>query len=73
MRTDALFGFQVPLALPGVDSQVLNPRETWADKSAYDSQARALVDMFRANFEKFETHVDADVLAAAPALREAAE
>jgi phosphoenolpyruvate carboxykinase (ATP) len=73
MRTDALFGFQVPLALPGVDSQILNPRETWADKAAYDQQARALVDMFRANFAKFATHVDADVLAAAPALRQAAE
>jgi phosphoenolpyruvate carboxykinase (ATP) len=73
MRTDPLFGFQVPLALPGVDSKILNPRETWADKAAYDAQARALVDMFRANFEKFETHVDADVLAAAPVLKQAAE
>jgi phosphoenolpyruvate carboxykinase (ATP) len=73
MRTDPLFGFQVPLALPGVDPKILNPRETWADKAAYDVQARALVDMFRANFEKFEVHVDADVKAAAPVLREAAE
>jgi phosphoenolpyruvate carboxykinase (ATP) len=73
MRTDPLFGFQVPLALPGVDPAILNPRETWADKAAYDAQARALVDMFRANFEKFEVHVDADVKAAAPVLREAAE
>jgi phosphoenolpyruvate carboxykinase (ATP) len=73
MRTDPLFGFQVPLALPGVDPKILNPRETWADKAAYDAQARALVDMFRANFAKFETHVDADVLAAAPILAQAAE
>jgi phosphoenolpyruvate carboxykinase (ATP) len=73
MRTDPLFGFQVPLALPGVEPAILNPRETWGDKAAYDAQARALVDMFRANFGKFETHVDADVLAAAPALRQAAE
>ena len=73
MRTDPLFGFQVPLALPGVDPAILNPRETWADKAAYDAQARALVDMFRANFTKFESHVDADVLAAAPVLKQAAE
>jgi phosphoenolpyruvate carboxykinase (ATP) len=73
MRTDPLFGFQVPLALPGVDSSILNPRETWADKAAYDAQARALVDMFKRNFEKFEVHVDEDVKAAAPALKEAAE
>jgi phosphoenolpyruvate carboxykinase (ATP) len=73
MRTDPVFGFQAPTALPGIDPAILNPRETWSDKAAYDAQARALVDMFRANFEKFEVHVDADVKAAAPALRQAAE
>jgi phosphoenolpyruvate carboxykinase (ATP) len=73
MRTDPLFGFQVPTALPGVDPAILNPRETWGDKAAYDAQARALVDMFKVNFEKFEVHVDEDVKAAAPALRQAAE
>ena len=73
MRTDPLFGFQVPVSLPGVDPKILTPRETWADKAAYDAQARALVDMFQKNFEKFEVHVDADVKAAAPVLREAAE
>jgi phosphoenolpyruvate carboxykinase (ATP) len=73
MRKDAMFGFQVPLALEGVDPKILNPRDTWADKSAYDAQARALVDMFAKNFAKFESHVDADVKAAAPALQRAAE
>jgi phosphoenolpyruvate carboxykinase (ATP) len=73
MRADPLFGFEVPLALPGVEPAILNPRETWPDKAAYDAQARALVDMFRANFAKFESHVDRDVLAAAPLLRQAAE
>ncbi len=73
MRTDAMFGFQVPLALDGVDKTILNPRETWADKAAYDIQAKALVDMFTTNFAKFEAHVDADVKAAAPHLQTAAE
>jgi phosphoenolpyruvate carboxykinase (ATP) len=68
-----VFGFQVPTSLDGVDPAILNPRETWADKAAYDAQARALVDMFNKNFAKFEVHVDADVRAAAPTLREAAE
>ncbi|MGE3064503.1 MAG: phosphoenolpyruvate carboxykinase [Hyphomicrobiaceae bacterium] len=73
MRVDPVFGFQVPTALQGVEPSILNPRETWADKAAYDAQAKALVDMFNANFAKFASHVDADVMAAAPALRAAAE
>jgi phosphoenolpyruvate carboxykinase (ATP) len=72
-RTDPLFGFQVPVALNGVDPAILNPRETWADKAAYDAQARALVGMFGKNFAKFEVHVDAEVKAAAPTLKVAAE
>jgi len=73
MRTDPIFGFQVPLSLDGVDAKILNPRDTWTDKSAYDVQAKALVEMFNKNFSKFEQHVDAEVKAAAPALRQAAE
>jgi phosphoenolpyruvate carboxykinase (ATP) len=73
MRRDTLFGFEVPTALEGVDPKILTPRETWADKAAYDATARALVDMFNKNFAKFEAHVDADVKAAAPALKLAAE
>ncbi len=73
MRRDPVFGFQVPLELEGVDSAILNPRDTWEDKAAYDTQAKALVDMFIDNFEKFESHVDPDVRAAAPAMRDAAE
>jgi phosphoenolpyruvate carboxykinase (ATP) len=73
MRVDPHFKFRVPVAVPGVDSKILNPRDTWADKAAYDAQARKLVEMFRANFKKFEAHVGPDVLQAAPVLAEAAE
>jgi phosphoenolpyruvate carboxykinase (ATP) len=73
MRIDPHFGFRVPVSVPGVDSKILNPRETWADKAAYDAQARKLVGMFRDNFRKFEAHVGHDVLEAAPQLAEAAE
>jgi phosphoenolpyruvate carboxykinase (ATP) len=73
MRRDPVFGFQVPLELEGVDPAILNPRDTWEDKAAYDAQAKALVDMFIDNFEKFENHVDPDVRDAAPAMRDAAE
>ncbi|MEI9990533.1 MAG: phosphoenolpyruvate carboxykinase [Rhizomicrobium sp.] len=73
MGVDPHFRFRVPVAVHGVDSKILNPRDTWADKTAYDAQATKLVGMFRKNFEKFEAHVGPDVLEAAPALAEAAE
>ena len=73
MRVDPNFGFQVPVAVPGVDTKILNPRDTWSDKAAYDAQAKKLVSMFRENFKIFESHVGNDVLEAAPILAQAAE
>src|SRR5690606_6340329 len=69
MRRDEIFGFDVPTAVDGVDAKILNPRDTWADKTAFDATAAGLVAMFTGNFAKFEGHVDAEVRAAGPALR----
>jgi phosphoenolpyruvate carboxykinase (ATP) len=73
LRTDANFGFAVPVSVPGVDDGILDPRSTWADGAAYDAQARRLVDMFITNFAKFESHVDGSVRDAAPGTKIAAE
>jgi phosphoenolpyruvate carboxykinase (ATP) len=72
-RTDPNFGFDVPVAVTGVESGILDPRSTWQDGAAYDAQASKLVQMFVTNFAKFEDHVDGNVRDAAPGLREAAE
>ena len=72
-RTDANFGFAVPAAVDGIDSAILNPRETWANPAAYDAMARKLVGMFVKNFAKFEAKAGADVMAASPAAQLAAE
>ena len=72
-RTDPNFGFAVPVAAAGVDTAILDPRSTWADRQAYDRQARRLVGMFIDNFAKFEDHVDAAILGASPRIQEAAE
>ncbi|MBY8827923.1 phosphoenolpyruvate carboxykinase [Hephaestia mangrovi] len=65
-RTDANFGFKVPVAVPGVDPAILDPRATWADKQAYDAMAATLVDLFVENFAQFEEAVDEGVRQAAP-------
>ena len=53
-RLDPLFGFEVPVSVPGVQASLLNPRLTWSDPTAYDVKARELAEMFRANFAKFD-------------------
>ncbi len=73
MRRDPLFGFEVPFAVEGVEPRLLTPRDTWIDAKAYDNEARRLVGLFNRNFERFESHVDAEVRAAAPVAALAAE
>ena len=72
-RTDPYFGFAVPTQLAGVEPHLLYPSKTWANKAEFDETARKLVTMFQNNFTPFESHVDADVRAAAPQSRIAAE
>jgi len=72
-RIDPYFGFAVPQSVPGVEPHLLYPFKTWKDKAEFDQTARRLVGMFRDNFVKFEDHVEADVRAAAPEVRIAAE
>ena len=53
-RVDEVFGFDVPVTVPGVQPSLLEPRLTWADPDAYDVKARELAEMFRRNFERFD-------------------
>jgi phosphoenolpyruvate carboxykinase (ATP) len=70
MRLDPLFGFEVPMSVPGVEERLLDPRQCWADGDAYDAQATKLVALFRKNFEKFGPEANAE---AGPRLQMAAE
>ena len=65
-RKDPNFGFEVPVAVPGVDATILDPRQTWSNKDEYDATATKLVDLFVANFAQFSEYVDAGVREAAP-------
>ena len=63
---DEIFGLAMPTAVPGVPSEVLNPRNTWADKDAYDAAAAKVAGMFVKNFEKFADQASDEILSAAP-------
>ncbi|CAN5802784.1 phosphoenolpyruvate carboxykinase (ATP) [soil metagenome] len=52
-ENDPVFGLAVPTAIPGIPSDIMQPRSTWPDAEAYDAQASKLAQMFRDNFKKF--------------------
>lgn len=58
---DSVFGLHIPTSIHGVPDEVLNPREAWADKDAYDQKAAFLSNLFKENFSKF-TNVAEDIL-----------
>jgi phosphoenolpyruvate carboxykinase (ATP) len=66
LRTDELFGFEVPTAVPGVDAKLLDPRSTWRDPAEYDRKARELAQLFADNFQKRFGDVGPSVRAAGP-------
>jgi len=65
-RKDPNFGFEVPVAVPGVDNAILDPRGTWANPAEYDATAAKLVDLFVQNFAEFAPHVDEGVRQSGP-------
>ena len=63
---DPVFGFAVPQDCPGVPHEILNPRNTWTDKQAYDERAAFLAELFKKNFLKYADGVSKEIAAAGP-------
>ena len=63
---DPVFGFGIPASVPGVPSEILIPKNTWADADSYDEKANRLAEMFVRNFESFSAGMSPEVIAAAP-------
>jgi phosphoenolpyruvate carboxykinase (ATP) len=64
-KTIPVFSFKVPTALPGVDSGILDPRDTYADASEWEKKAKDLAERFIKNFKKYETNEAGKALVAA--------
>ena len=65
-ETMPIFGLEIPTNCPGVPNEILNARNTWADKDAYDAKAQHLANSFVSNFEKYKSEANEEILAAAP-------
>ena len=65
-QQDPIFGLHIPQSCPNVPDEILNPRNTWEDKAAYDAKAIHLAKAFHANFEKFADGVTDEVKNAGP-------
>jgi phosphoenolpyruvate carboxykinase (ATP) len=64
--THPIFGLEMPTECEGVSADILNPKNTWADKNAYDEKANLLAEKFVANFKKYEAETNDEILSAAP-------
>ncbi|HTN47609.1 MAG TPA: phosphoenolpyruvate carboxykinase (ATP) [Flavipsychrobacter sp.] len=65
-----VFGVLVPQTCPNTPDEILNPRDTWADKEAYDKKANELAQLFIKNFEKYADQANEEIRSAAPKVME---
>lgn len=61
-----VFGLEMPTTCENVPDEVLNPKQTWEDKAAYDAKANELAQKFNDNFKAFEEYANDEIMAGAP-------
>lgn len=68
-KAHEIFGVLVPQSCPNAPAEILNPRDTWADKAAYDTKANELAGLFVKNFAKYADQANEEILSAAPKVK----
>lgn len=66
---DPCFGISIPTTCPGVPSEILIPKNTWADKGKFDQTEEKLVTLFQENFKQFQRKVNVEILESGPILK----
>lgn len=61
-----IFGLQIPTECAGVPAEILNPRNTWKDKAAFDATSNKLAESFVKNFQQYASASNEEIIAAAP-------
>ena len=64
-----IFGLNMPTTCPNVPDEILSPKNTWADKAAYDTKANELAKAFNENFDQFRSNASEEILAGAPVVK----
>ena len=63
-----IFGLNIPLEVPGVPSEILDPKHTWNNQDDYDIKAKTLAQSFIDNFKDFEEYASEEIMKGAPTL-----
>jgi len=63
---EPFFGLMIPTSVPEVPDELLDPRNTWEDKDAYDAKAKSLATMFHENFKEFKDRANEEILSGGP-------
>ncbi len=65
-QEEPFFGLHIPVSVPNVPDEVLNPRNTWPNPEEYDQEASTLTQKFNENFAKYKEYCSEEIISAAP-------
>ncbi len=65
-QEDKIFGVQIPMSCPGVPEEILYPKGTWEDQTAFEKTVKKVAQQFVKNFEKYADYATDEISSGAP-------